>query len=125
MNNFTLTDPLANEEVTILITLATANLPRPDRPILVSVGRTNHPPIIKTGRFSQLSDLIDQAWHAFGVRTELAEAQATLTTEAEIIAEVEVTAVPPETSSEPQTTALPTAAPPPTPKPRAKNLSLF
>ena len=125
MNNFTLTDPLANEEVTILITLTAADLARPDRPILVSVGRTNQPPIIKTGRFSQLSDLIDQAWHTFGVRTELAAAQATTTTEAEIIAEVEVTAVPPETSSEPQTAALPTAAPPFTPKPQAKNLSLF
>ena len=120
MNNFTLTDPLANEEVTILITLSAADLPRPDRPILVSVGRTNQPPILKTGSFNQLSDLIDQAWHAFGVRTELAAAQVTTTTEAEIIAEVEVTAVSPETTITPET-----AVPPPTPKPQAKNLSLF
>ena len=120
MNNFTLTGPLANEEVTILITLPAADLPRPDRPILASVGRTNQPPIIKTGSFSQLPDLIDQAWHAFGVRTELAAAQATITTEAEIIAEVAVTAVSPEINPEPQTTV-----PPPTPKPQAKNLSLF
>ena len=123
MNNFTLTDPLANEEVTILITLSAADLPRPDRPILVSVGRTNQPPILKTGSFNQLSDLIDQAWHAFGVRTELAAVQATTTTEAEIIAEVEVTAVVPETSHEPQTATLPSVAS--TPKPQAKNLSLF
>ena len=123
MNNFTLTDPLANEEITILITFTAADLPRPNRPILVSVGRTNQPPIIKTGSFSQLSDLIDQAWHAFGVRAELAAAQETTTTEAEIIAEVEVTAVPPETTPEPQTATLPSVAPPP--KPQAKNLSLF
>ena len=123
MNNLTLTDPLANEEITILITLRAAELPRPDRPILVSIGRTNQPPIIKTGSFSQLSDLIDQAWHAFGVRAELAAAQETTTTEAEIIAEVEVTAVSPETTPEPQTTTLPSVAPPP--KPQAKNLSLF
>ena len=123
MNNFTLTDPLANEEITILITFTAADLPRPNRPILVSVGRTNQPPIIKTGSFNQLSDLIDQAWHAFGVRAELATAQATTTIEAEIIAEVEVTAVPPATNSEPQTATLPSVAPPP--KPQAKNLSLF
>lgn len=123
MNSLTLTDPLANEEVTILITLTAADLPRPERPILVSVGRTNQAPIIKTGSFSQLSDLIDQAWHAFGVRAELAAAQATTTTEAEIIAEVEVTAVSPETNPEPQTATLLSVAP--TPKPQAKNLSLF
>ena len=123
MNNFTLTDPLANEDVTILITLTATDLPRPDRPTLVSVGRTNQPPIIKTGSFNQLSDLIDQAWHAFGVRAELATAQATTTIEAEIIAEVEVTAVSPETSPDPQTATLLSVAP--TPKPQAKNLSLF
>ena len=123
MNNLTLTDPLANEEVTILLTLTATNLPRPERPILISVGRTNQPPIIKTGSFNQLSDLIDQAWHAFGVRAELAAAQETTTTEAEIIAEIEVAAVPRETNPEPQTATLPSVAP--TPKPQAKNLSLF
>ena len=123
MNNLTLTDPLANEEVTILITLTATDLPRLERPMLISVGLTNQPPIIKTGSFNQLSDLIDQAWHAFGVRTELAAAQETTTTEAEIIAEIEVAAVPRETNPEPQTATLPSVAP--TPKPQAKNLSLF
>jgi hypothetical protein len=75
--NATLTvdDPLADQEVTIVITLAAGEQARDERAALVSVGVTGQPPVTKTGAFGQAPMLINQAWTAFGVQAQVAVAQ--------------------------------------------------
>ena len=75
--NTTLTvdDPLADQEVTIVITLAAGEQARDERMAQVSVGVTGQPPATQTGTFGQVITLIDQAWTAFGVQAQVAAAQ--------------------------------------------------
>lgn len=75
--NTTLTvdDPLADQEVTIVITLAVGEQARDERMALMSVGVTGQPPVTKTGPFGQVTALIDEAWTAFGVQAQVAAAQ--------------------------------------------------
>lgn len=120
--NTTLTvdDPLADQEVSIVITLAASSQPREERPALVSVGVAEQLPVIKTGTFGELSTLINEAWTAFGVRAQVAEAAS----EGETVAEEQVVATASTDDDEPA------SMPPPdpdlsTPNPQAKNLSLF
>ncbi len=120
-----ITDPLANQAVTIIITLAANDAPLAERPLLLSVGVAEQLPVVKTGAFAKLVSLIEEAWTAFGVRAQVAGA-----------------AIEEETIAEEQTAASDTAptrsvvtdspkAPPPSPnplsalQPQAKNLSLF
>lgn len=70
--SLTVEDPLAGQEVTIVITLAAGEQPRDERPVLVSVGVTGQPPVTKSGTFGQTAMLINQAWTAFGVQVQLA-----------------------------------------------------
>ena len=76
--NTTLTvdDPLVDQEVTIVITLAAGKQARDERLALVSVGVTGQPPVAKTGTFGQMAALISQAWTAFGVQTQVTAAQS-------------------------------------------------
>ena len=114
----TVDDPLAAQEVSIVITLAAGTQPREERPALVSVGVAEQLPVIKTGTFGDMPTLIDEAWTAFGVRAQVAEA----TSETETVAEEQVVATANTDDDEP------TPMPPPNlsaPKPQAKNLSLF
>jgi hypothetical protein len=109
----TVSDPLVGQEVTIVVTLSAGDRPRDERPILVSLGVTGQPPIIKTGLFADAPSLIDEAWNAFGVRAQVASA---IPTEPEIVAvdeELVATA-----AADEQAPALPE-------KPPAGNLSLF
>jgi hypothetical protein len=113
--NATLTvdDPLVGQEVTIVVTLPAGDGPRDKRPILVSLGVTGQPPIIKTGAFADAPDLMNEAWTAFGVRAQVAGAAPseleTETADEELVATAAVPQEPP---------ALPE-------KPPAGNLSLF
>ena len=110
-------DPLAGREATLVITLAASHHPRDERPVLVSVGAAEQLPVLKTGRFGELSHLIDEAWTAFGLRAQVAAAMP----ESKIVAEEQVVATA-DTSDEPAPTLPLTLS---TPQPQAKNLSLF
>ena len=44
--NLTVTDPLADQEVTIIITLAATEQPRDQRPALISVGMAEQLPVV-------------------------------------------------------------------------------
>ncbi|MBK8904505.1 MAG: hypothetical protein IPM53_25225 [Anaerolineaceae bacterium] len=73
--NLSFTDPLADQEVTIVITLAVGEQVRDERMALMSLGVTGQPPVTRTGPFGQVTALIDQAWTAFGVQAQVAAAQ--------------------------------------------------
>ena len=75
----TVNDPLADQEVTIVITLAAGEQARDERLAQVSVGVTGQPPVTRTGTFGQVPALINQAWTAFGVQVQIAAAQSTET----------------------------------------------
>jgi hypothetical protein len=117
-SNLTVNDPLAGQEVTIIITLAASDQPREDRPVLVSVGLAEQMPVIRTGAFGRVPALINEAWSAFGVRAQTAE----ITQEAESVSEEEVVATAEIQSDEPAPQPEPQR---PTPRPQAANLSLF
>lgn len=113
----TINDPLAEQEVTIIITLAASEHPREERPVMVSVGVAAQMPVIRAGVFGDAPALIHEAWTAFGVR---AQAAAVPAAEGETEAAEQVVATVTVDNDEP--------APPPNlslPKPQAKNLSLF
>ncbi|MCC6607929.1 MAG: hypothetical protein IT327_32285 [Anaerolineae bacterium] len=73
--NLSFTDPLADQEVTIVITLAVGGQTRDERMALMSLGVTGQPPVTSAGSFGQVTTLIDQAWTAFGVQAQVAAAQ--------------------------------------------------
>ena len=58
----TVTDPLAGQTVTLLITVAATGQPRDARPVLVSVAPAGQLPALRHGRFGDLPALIDAAW---------------------------------------------------------------
>ena len=70
--NLSFTDPLADQEVTIVITLAVGGQTRDERMALMSLGITGQPPVTTVGSFGQVTRLIDQAWTAFGVQAQVA-----------------------------------------------------
>jgi len=106
-------DPLAGQEVTIVVTLPIGDQLRDERPALVSLGVARQPPIIKTGTFADAPTLINEAWYAFGVRAQVVGAAPT---ESETVAAAEELVT---------TAAVPEEAPRPPAKPAAGNLSLF
>ena len=77
MKPLSINDPLARQEVTIVVTLPKGDEPRGERPILVSLGIAGQPPILRTGTFADTSALITEAWTAFGVRAQVAGAAPT------------------------------------------------
>ena len=126
-SNLTVTDPLAEQDVTIIVTLAASDAPLAERPLLLSVGVAEQLPVVKTGAFANLVPIIEEAWTALGVRAQAAGAAI----EEETIAEEQTTAS--DTVATNVTTAEPDyheASPPApnplsAPQPQAKNLSLF
>ena len=116
--NLTVTDPLAAQEVTIIITLAAAEQSRDQRPALISVGAAEQVPVIKTGLFADLPALIHEAWIAFGVQAQIGEAAQVV----ETVAEEQLVATANINDDEPVPTPQPHVS---APKPQAKNLSLF
>lgn len=105
----TVNDPLADQEVTIVITLAAGEQSRDERPAQVSVGVTGQPPVTRTGMFGQVAALIDEAWTAFGVQAQVAAAPNTETVGPAVKPDGETTdtAMPgaQETTPQPQTPA--------------------
>lgn len=61
----TLTDPLSSEQVLIAITVAPGDLPRAARPIMLTLGVADKPPVIYTGTYAELPTLLDLAWRDF------------------------------------------------------------
>lgn len=126
-SNLTVTDPLAEQDVTIIITLAASDVPLAERPLLLSVGMAEQLPVVKTGTFANLISLIEEAWTALGVRAQVAGAAI----EEETIAEEQMAT--PDTVATNVTTAdtdnhetsPPSPNPLSAPQPQAKNLSLF
>jgi|GEM_PF-2159355 len=122
-SELTVTDPLAEQEVTVVVRVLPDGAPRPARTALVSVGTAGQPPAFASGPLEQVADLIRQAWLAFGVRAEMQVGQETETAAAETVAETAVI----EEEAEPPTatTTEDEARPAATPRPRPQNLSLF
>ncbi|MCP4427085.1 MAG: hypothetical protein GY803_21570 [Chloroflexi bacterium] len=144
----TVTDPLAEREVSIVITLmlndnrrlaaeglTSGKQPRDERPALVSIGVAGQMPIIKSGVFGSTMELIEEAWLAFGVQAQLAEQTAAMSTdtisattaeeviaETPVLSEAEVAVVGDDAADLPSQCS---AANPAAPKPAASNLSLF
>jgi hypothetical protein len=118
--NLTVNDPLAKQEVNIIITLAASPQPRDERPVMVSVGVPEQMPISKIGTFANLLTLIDEAWTAFSVQTQVAAAKSVA--KVETVAEEQVIATASIDERVPTQKPQPNSA---TPKPQAKNLSLF
>ena len=115
----TVTDPLTDQTVTILITLPPGEGPREERPALVSLGVAEQAPVVKTGTFADLPALIQEAWTAYGVRLHLAGTDP----DSETVAEEQVVdsaGIHDDDKSTPIPQTALTA-----PKPQAKNLSLF
>ena len=65
----TLTDPLSGEQVLIAITVAPGDLPRAARPITLTLGVADKPPVIYSGTFAELATLLDLAWRSFQAET--------------------------------------------------------
>jgi len=116
--NLTVVDPLADQEVTIIITLAANEQPRDQRPALISVGVAEQLPVIKTGEFGDITALVHEAWNAFSIRAQVSEAAQAV----EIVAEEQLLATADIDDDEPAPTPQPHLS---APKPQAKNLSLF
>lgn len=119
--NTTLTvdDPLAGQDVTIVITLPADDVPRDERPALVSLGMAGQLPVSKSGLFGNAAAIINEAWAAFGLRRQMETSQSAQD-EAD---QDETGADEPETIAEAvvaQATSLPAPA-----APRPQNLSLF
>ena len=116
--NLTVTDPLADQEVTIIITLAATEQPRDQRPTLISIGVAEQAPVLKTGLFADIPALINEAWIAFGVQAQMSEAAQAVETVAEeqLVATVHIDDDEPVPAPQPHLSA---------PKPQAQNLSLF
>ncbi|MCP5011047.1 MAG: hypothetical protein GY942_13780 [Aestuariibacter sp.] len=116
--NLTVTDPLAEQEVTIIITFPASTQPRDERPVLISVGVAEQLPMTKTGKFGEMATLIDEAWTAFSVRAQVTESVQ----EGEAVTEEQLLA----TASADDDMSVPIPQPhQAAPKPQAKNLSLF
>ncbi len=116
--NLTVTDPLADKEVTIIITMAESEQSHDKRPALVSVGMAEQLPVIKTGLFADIPALINEAWIAFGVQAQMREAAQAVETVAQeqLVATAAINDDEPAPAPQPHLSA---------PKPQAKNLSLF
>ena len=127
--NLVITDPLAGQEVSIMMTVAAgeagADLPRDKRPFLLSVGVAGQMPISRSGTFGDMPTLINEAWTAFGVRAQVSE-QAAETTVSQPIAEelvAEAVVTPISDADTPSPTVSVTK--PVTPKRPVSKLSLF
>lgn len=128
IGNLTVTDALAEQEVTIVIRVRPNNVQRPARTVLVSVGMGGQPPVFASGVLEDVADLIQQAWLAYGVRTDLQQnsAEDSATVDVETVAEAIIDdeddqdETPPAAPMQPQPSVLPAQ-----PRPRPQNLSLF
>ena len=102
ISDLTVGDPLAGQEVAIVIRVLPDSTQRLARTALVSVGTAGQPPAFASGTLEEVAGLIWQAWLAFGVQ---------MVAEAVVVDEVL-----PNPAVQSQSTKAP---------PRPQNLSLF
>jgi hypothetical protein len=130
MSDLTVSDPLAEQEVAIVIRVLPDNAQRPARTALVSVGTAGRPPTFASGKLENLADLIRQAWLAYGVQAEVRQTavEDAGAGDTETVAEAAVgdnfdwegeDETPPAAPAQSQPQAQPQ------PRPQPQNLSLF
>ena len=128
IGKLSVSDPLAEQEVTIVIRVRPDNVQRPARTALVSVGTGGQPPMFVSGVLEDVADLIQQAWLAYGVRTDLQQnsAEDSATVDVETVAEAIIDdedgddETPPAAPMQPQPSVPRAQA-----RPRPQNLTLF
>lgn len=129
ISDLTVTDPLAEEEVAIVIRVLPDNAQRPARTALVSVGTAGQVPAFASGKLEDVADHIRQAWLAYGVQAEMRHTPIEDPVDVETVAEAVVgdegdgdggDETPPAAPLQPQPQAQPAR-----PQPRPQNLSLF
>jgi hypothetical protein len=129
-SDLTVTDPLAEQEVAVVIRILPDNAQRPARTALVSVGTSGQPPVFVSGVLEDVADLIRRAWLAFGVQAEVRSAALDDAgpADAETVAEAAV-GESDGSSGDETPPAAPAQLQPATrtvqPKPQLQNLSLF
>jgi hypothetical protein len=132
MSDLTVTDPLADQEVAVVVRVLPDNAQRPARTALVSVGTAGRPPAFAGGKLEDVADLIRQAWLAYGVQAEMRQPAVddAGAGDAEMVAEAAVgddadgggDETPPAAPAQPQPQAQPAR---PQPRPQPQNLTLF
>ena len=125
ISDLAITDPLAEEEVTVVLRVLPDNAQRPARTALVSVGTAGQPPVFVSGVLKDVADLIRQAWLAYGLQADVRQSAPgdVVAAEPETVAEAVVADEP---GDETPPDAPPQSQPePPKPQPRPQNLSLF
>jgi hypothetical protein len=132
LSNLTVTDPLAGQEVAVVVRVLPDSPQRPARTALVSVGTAGQSPVFTSGILEDVADLIRQAWLAYGVHAEVRQSvPEDVTVEAATVAEAVVGdnsneagehETPPAAPVQPQPQAQPAR---PQPRPQPQNLSLF
>jgi hypothetical protein len=122
MSDLTVSDPLAEQEVAVVVRVLPDNAQRPARTALVSVGTAGQPPAFASGTLDEVADLIRQAWLAYGVRAEVRQpATGDVTAVAETVAEAVMggaAEIPALAPAQMESQAAPV-------QPRPPNLSLF
>ena len=115
------TDPLADRDVTIVVSLPASSRPQTERPLLVSIAVADEAPLLCSGNYDVLCEIIADAWTTYAAKVQLAATRQAASDEAvdetTVIAESTIPG-----SAEPEPAAE-TEQPAPTPRPR--NLSLF
>ena len=133
ISDLTVTDPLAEQEVAVVVRVLPDSIQRPARTALVSVGTSGQPPVFVSGVLEDVADLIRRAWLAYGVQAEMRQpaVEDAGTGDVETVAEAAIgddadgdggDETPPAAPVQSQPQAQP-ARPPPRPQPQ--NLSLF
>jgi hypothetical protein len=117
-SDLTVSDPLAEQEVTIVIRVLPDSTQRPARTALVSVGTAGQVPAFASGTLEEVAGLIRQTWFAYGVQFEAR--QSTPGTDAVVAETVAEAAVVDEASPNPLVQPPSAKAPP-----RPQNLSIF
>ncbi len=127
-SDLTVRDPLAEQEVTIVIRVLPDSAQGPARTALVSVGTAGQPPAFASGKLEDVADLIRRAWLAYGVQAEMRQTavEDASTGDVEMVAEAAVgddadgDETSPAAPVQPQPQAQPVRS-----QPRPQNLSLF
>src|SRR5690606_15121070 len=133
LSDLTVIDPLADQEVAVVVRVLPDNTQRPARTALVSVGTSGQPPVFVSGVLEDVTDLIRQAWLSYGMQVEMRESAGEDVTAAgaETVAEATLgdgadeasgDETPPAAPIQPQPQAQPAR---PQPRPQPQNLSLF
>lgn len=131
MSGLTVIDPLADQEVAVVVRVLPDNTQRPARTTLVSVGTAGEPPVFISGVLEDVADLIRQAWLSYGVQVEMRESAAEDVTAAgaETVAEATLGNETNETGGDETPPTVPvqlqSQAKRAQPRPQPQNLSLF